>query len=70
MTPTYSATPNGGQVIAASTRERSTRLDQVCSGFRLACSSSVAGWPTTSSGGATMRSSRCCTMWSQNSTSS
>ena len=49
-------------VVAAITRERSTFLVQVCSGFRLACSSSVAGWPTTSSGGATMRSSRCCTM--------
>jgi len=62
MTPTYRATPKGGQVIAVTTRERRTFLVQVCSGFRLACSSSVAGSPSTSNGGATMSSSRCCTM--------
>jgi hypothetical protein len=35
--------PNGGQVTAVITRERSAFLVQVCRGLRLACNSSVAG---------------------------
>ena len=70
ITAAYAARVNGGQVRNVTTRDRMTRLVQLCSGFRLACSSKVTGWPATSSGGATMISMRCCTMWSQNSTSS
>ena len=70
MVAAYGTRPNGGQVRKVTTRDRTTRLAQVCSGFRLACSSSVTGWPRTSSGGAIMISMRCWIMWSQNSTSS
>ncbi len=66
----YAAMPNGGQVSAAAARDRTIRFTQVCSGFRLACSSRVTGRPTISSAGATMISKRCWIMWSQNSTSS
>ena len=51
------------------TRERMTRLVQVCSGFRLACSSRVTGCPSTSSGGAIMISIRCWIMCTQKSSS-
>ena len=66
----YRTRTNGGQVRKLTTRERTTRLAQVCTGFRLACSSSVTGWASTSSGGAIMISIRCWIMWSQNRTSS
>ena len=45
-------------------------ITQACTGFLLACSSSVTGIPDTSSGGAIMSSIRCWIMWSQNSVSS
>ena len=61
-TATYQHTVNGGQVRAAATRDRTAFFTQVCTGLRVACSSSVTGRPYTSSGGATMISSRCCTM--------
>jgi len=57
-------------VIAWTGPDRRTRLTQVCSGLRLACSSSVMGWPVTSSGGAIISSARCWIMWSQKRVSS
>jgi hypothetical protein len=66
----YTARTNGGQVMAATARERAARFAQVCSGLRLACRSSMIGLPATSIGGATAISIRCWIMWSQKSTSS
>src|SRR5450755_1201684 len=39
----YAAMPNGGQVSAAATEDRTIRFAQVCRGFRLACSSRLTG---------------------------
>ncbi len=46
IVPVYSTTPTAGNVSALITLERIARFAQVCTGFRLACSSSVPGCPT------------------------
>ena len=67
----YAAIPNAGQVSAVrGSGAEQLRFAHVCRGLRLACSSRVTGRPAISSAGATMISSRCWIMWSQNSTSS
>ena len=58
----YATTPNAGQVSQCTGRDLRTFFTRVCSGFLLACSSSVTGSPTTSSGGAIMISMRCWIM--------
>ena len=70
ITAAYAARVNGGQVRNVTTRDRMTRLVQAVQRVPAGVQQQGDRLAATSSGGATMISMRCCTMWSQNSTSS